>query len=141
MPTTRVSGNFNPGNDCNSGIRATILGPIPEGAEASATAMEFLASEVDVSRSIIDQQSSRIEQIAAKFQSITEEFKKMQYTYNNEKDELKNLIMGIQQTLNNKSAESTSTSQPLLPTPPPQDQEGPSRETFIFGTPSNLLFG
>lgn len=37
--------------------------------------------------------------MVAKFQSIAEEFKKMQSTYSNENDELKNLIQGFQQTL------------------------------------------
>lgn len=64
MLTTRASDNCNPEKDCNSGNRATILRPISKGSEASATTMEFLASELEVRRSMIDQQNSRMEDLA-----------------------------------------------------------------------------
>lgn len=75
--------------------------------------MEFLASEIKVNRNLIDQQNSRIDEFAGELKSMAEEFKSLQES---QMEEIKAMILGIQQTIASHAAASpSSVKQPVSP--------------------------
>lgn len=75
--------------------------------------MEFLASEIKVNRNLIDQQNSRIDEFAGELKSMAEEFKCLQES---QMEEIKAMILGIQQTIaSNAAASPSSVKQPVSP--------------------------
>lgn len=102
-----------------------------EGAEASATTMEFLASEMEVNRNLIQHQSSRMDEFAGEWRSMAEEFKSLQEL---QMEEFKAMVLDIQQTVASNAAPSASGSPSSVDKPTSPPQKGPLLETSkIYG--------
>lgn len=83
------------------------------------------------SSSSISHQSSRIEDVAGNLRSLTEELKRIQDSH---KEEIKTMLMGIQQAVASNSAlSSSSVKQPILTTP--QEVKTTSTEGSTLVTP------